>query len=220
MARPKGDPIEQRDQGYPGKRKKKTDKTIVEAERFAKMLADAPVDGDDYLAPPRFIDDKRLAPAITVWKEYAPRLDKLNLLARTDRHMFALFCIYVAEFVMANDDILKKGYSMMVPTVARGAGGKPGMMPRENPSVSRRDNAANMMIDLSMRFGLTPLDRAKLIRDSAMRFDDETLFGRRRAEVEQPAAAVAPVAAPPSGVQDGVGAARRFDSQPPGRLPN
>lgn len=215
--RRKSDPQDQKAQGYPGKRRKVVDKAIVDAERYAKLLADAPKEGDDYLAPPRFIDDPRLAHAIVVWKEYAPRLDKLNLLARTDRHLFALFCIYVAEFVQANDDILKKGYSIMVPTIARGDGGKPGKMPRKNPSVERRDTAADMMIDLSVKFGLTPLDRAKLIRESAVRFDEETLFGRRRESADAPAAEAAIAPAP----ADGVGTARQFDSPPPpGSRPN
>jgi P27 family predicted phage terminase small subunit len=181
------------------------------------MLADAPIEGDDYLAPPRFIDDPRLADAVAVWKEYAPRLDRLNLLARTDRHMFALFCVYVSEFVRAQDDILTKGYSVLVPTIAKDANGNPGKMPRENPSVARRDNAAEMMLDLSVKFGLTPLDRAKLIRESAVRFDDETLFGRRRDSIDQPAAS-APEQAPAA--VDGVGTMRSLDSPPPGSRPN
>jgi hypothetical protein len=37
-----------------------------------------------------------------------------------------------------------------------------------------------MVLDLSSKFGLTPADRNKLLRDGAMHFDDETLFGRAR----------------------------------------
>jgi P27 family predicted phage terminase small subunit len=215
------DPQDQIDQGNPSKRSKRSiDRAVIEAERFAQMLSDAPKEGDDYLAPPRFIDDPRLAHAVTVWKEYAPRLDRMNLLARTDRHLFALFCVYVAEFVQANDDVLKRGYSVMVPTIAKDANGKPGKMPRENPSVGRRDHAAEMMIELSVKFGLTPMDRAKLIRESAVRFDEETLFGRRRESAPIAADAEVAMPAPAPAPADGVGSMRRLDSPPPGSRPN
>jgi hypothetical protein len=53
-------------------------------------------------------------------------------------------------------------------------------MLRDNPSVDRRDFAAKMMLDLAEKFGFTPLDRNKLIREHAMQFDAETLFGQGR----------------------------------------
>lgn len=217
--RRKGDPEKQKARGFPNRRKSKTQRALEEMEaraaQDAKLLATGS-DAADLQALPIFINDKRLAPAIEVWKEYAPRLDKLQLLTTLDRHTFAMFCIYVSEFVIANREILDRGYSLPVPTIARQANGKPGSMLRENPAVSRRDFAAKMMLDLATKFGFTPLDRASLIAKQAIRADEETLFGRvRQAQVPVPNSPAAPEAAPTA-----AGSARNFDSPPPGTRPN
>lgn len=218
--RPKDDPRDQKAKNYPGRRRSKTENELADLERQAardaKLLEAARGETDELLALPVFIDDKRLAPAIMIWREYAPRLDKLHLLATLDRYTFALFCIYSAEFVLANRDILDNGYSILVTTVAGAkskakAGTK---MFRLNPSVDRRDHAAKMMLDLAEKFGFTPLDRAKLIRENAMHFDEETLFGRARA---------AQTANKPDAEEQRpgiVGAGRGLDSPPPGTRPN
>ncbi|WP_441268870.1 P27 family phage terminase small subunit [Bradyrhizobium sp. 215_C5_N1_2] len=135
-----------------------------------------------------------------------------------------MFCIYAAEFVAANEEILTKGYSVMVKTIS---GDK---MPRENPAVGRRDHAAKMTIDLSSKFGLSPQDRHRLLAAGAMHFDDDTLFGRA---VQRPAATPAtpedvasesaPAAEPiPAPVAEGsaIGSLSAFDSVPPGTKPN
>lgn len=200
--------------GHPGKRKTKTERAIAEAERQAKLLA-LPREGDTSDAPPAYLEDPRLAPALAVWREYAPRLDKLHLLARLDRHTFALFCVYAGEFVVACEDILVKGYSTRVRTVSGD------YMLRENPSVSRRDFAAKMVLDLSSKFGLTPADRNKLLRDGALQFDVETLFGRALPQGE--AAPAGETAAPPAPVHHdaaAIGSLGAFDSPPPGAKPN
>lgn len=199
--------------GHPGKRKTKTEKAILEAERQAKLLALPRAADDSAAAAPAYLTDARLAPARAVWDEYAPRLDQLHLLARLDKHTFALFCIYAAEFVVANEDILTKGYSVLVKTIS---GDK---MPRENPSVGRRDHAAKMVLELSSKFGLTPADRNKLLRDGAMRFDDETLFGRALPAPDVPIAGET-LAAPLAHESAAIGSLGNFDSPPPGAKPN
>lgn len=136
----------------------------AQAERLAAMLADAPTSGTDPLSPPAFVADKRLKHALVTWNDLAATLDQRGCLTKLDRQVFALFCYYRAEFIEAADDILTKGYSMLVPTIAKGKDGKTGEMYRTNPSVDRRDHAADMMMDLSKRFGLTPLDRLTLFR--------------------------------------------------------
>jgi P27 family predicted phage terminase small subunit len=92
-----------------------------------------------------------------VWREYAPRLDKLHLLARLDRHTFALFCVYAGEFVVANEDVLVKGYSVRskrFPATRCCA---------KIRRSARRDHAAKMVLEISSKFGLTPPDRNKLL---------------------------------------------------------
>lgn len=221
MGRPRGDPHDQAAMGHPGKRKTKTEKAIAEAERLAKLLAMPRTTDETSDAPPAYLDNPQMAPAMAVWREYAPRLDKLHLLARLDRHTFALFCVYAAEFVIANEDVLVNGYSKRVRTVSKD------YMLRENPSVARRDFAAKMVLDLSSKFGLTPADRNKLLRDGAMRFDDETLFGRVLPQAHQPAPD-APDAPPAAGAEAAaapqesaaIGTLSQFDSLPPGVKPN
>lgn len=167
MGRPKDNPGDQRAKGYPGKRKKKVDAAIAESERIAKLLATAPVENSQPVAPPVFLKDARIKHALVIWKEYAGKLSRLNLLEETDRYVFAVFCVYMGEFVAANDEILKKGYSVMVKTISKD------LMPRENPAVWRRDLAVKVIMELSKRFGLTPLDRFALVRDQAGAADRE-----------------------------------------------
>jgi P27 family predicted phage terminase small subunit len=211
------DPRDQKAKGFPGKRKNKTEIALAKMERAAardaQLLAQAGT-GADIQALPIFLEDKRLAPATIIWREYAPRLDKLHLLTTLDRYTFAMFCIYAAEFVLANRDILDKGYSVGVPTIAKGKDGKSGIMLRENPAVSRRDFAAKMMLDLAEKYGLTPLDRNKLIREHAMRADEETLFGRVRSQPQQPTPHAPPADDEANSM---VGSLARLDTPSPGK---
>jgi P27 family predicted phage terminase small subunit len=218
--RKKGDPRDQRSKGYPGKRKSKTDRELeamaMAAERDAQLLAAAGAGGDLQVLP-IFLNDPRLKPATMIWREYAPRLDKLNLLTTLDRHTFSMFCIYAAEFVLANKECLDKGFTIMVTTVAGSKSkGKTGsQMPRDNPALARRDFAAKMMLGLSEKFGFTPLDRNKLIREHAMQFDAETLFGQGRAMPSRDSAGTAPDQ--PAG-EDIIGSLNTLDTPTPGKM--
>jgi phage terminase small subunit len=140
------------------KRLTKTERAIATAERLARLLIAAPAETDGPLAPPVFITDQRLAPALQFWKDHAGQFVKLGTLEQPDRFAFAMLCVYVGEFIAAQDDILARGYSVNVKTIAGG------FMPRESPSVGRRDWAAKMILDLSRSFGLTKLDRLNLSR--------------------------------------------------------
>jgi phage terminase small subunit len=163
MGRRSDNPHDQAAKGFPGKRKTRVERQIAEAERLAEMLASVPPRAGDPLAPPAFIADPRLKGALAVWTEHAARLQRINLLDVEYRNLFAMFCVYMADFVAANDEILKKGYSVNVKTISGS------MMPRENPNVSRRDVAADYVLKLSAKFGLTPLDYYALMKDQANR---------------------------------------------------
>ncbi len=140
------------------KRLTKAERAIANAERLAQLLVSAPAAADGLLAPPAFITDQRLAPALQFWKEHAEQFSKLGTLEQPDRFTFAMLCVYAAEFVAAEDDILASGFSVKVKTISGDR------MARENPSVARRDFAAKMILDLSRSFGLTKLDRLNLAR--------------------------------------------------------
>src|ERR1700730_13641464 len=130
----------------------KAGRIIVEANRLADLLASAPAIPGGPLSPPMFINDPRLAGAARVWNEHAPQLEKLGLLEGLARHTFAIFCVNVGEFVQANEDIIIQVYSNRVRTISGD------YMLRENPAVNRRGEAVKNILDLSKRFGFTPLD--------------------------------------------------------------
>jgi phage terminase small subunit len=159
----------------PTKRKKrltKAERAIAEAQRLARLLADAPPASAGALAPPALIADPRLAAAHRFWIDHAEQLRGLGTLENLDRVTFAMFCVYVADFIAAEDDILAKGYSVKVKTISGD------LMPRENPSVARRDHAAKMILEMSRLFGLSKIDRlniSKLARGSDL---ESTLFNQ------------------------------------------
>ncbi len=150
------------------KRVTKTERAIVEAERLARLLADAPAASPGALAPPALLADPRLAPARRFWDGHAEQLAAIGTLKALDRFTFAMFCVYVGEFIAAEDDILAQGYSVKVKTVSGD------MMPRENPSVARRDLAAKQILEMSRMFGLSQVDRfniSKIARGAGLQGD-------------------------------------------------
>lgn len=210
MGRRKDNPHDQAAKGFPGKRKTRVERQIAEAERLAEMLASAPSRPNDPLSPPAFIADPRLKGALAVWNDHAAKLGRINLLDAEYRNLFAMFCVYMADFVAANEEILRKGYSVNVRTVSGS------MMPRENPNVSRRDVAADYVIKLSAKFGLTPLDRYALMKDQAG-LPAGTLFaGHDGAPPTKPAQPDQPPSDDQS-EQNPLGILASFDSEPPAR---
>jgi len=163
--------------------------TLAEAERLAGLLSASPTDSSELLAPPSFIADPRLAPALIVWKELAPSLQASGRLATLDRQAFAVLCYWQAEFITAADDILARGYSFMVKATT---GGK---RPWVNPSVARRDTAWAQIMALSERFGLTPLDRAALAKVRRVATGDDDGLPLTQTPAAAPAAA--PATKPP-----------------------
>jgi P27 family predicted phage terminase small subunit len=142
------------------KRKKRSTRIarqIVEANRLAALIIAAPIDGTDFAAP-GLIRDPRLAPALAVWRELTPLLAARGILDNADRLQLATLAYWYSEFIVAADDLLKRGYSVMVKTISGDR------MPRKNASASRRDHAFDKLSELSTRFGLTPLDRYALQR--------------------------------------------------------
>lgn len=208
MPRRPDNPEDQRAKGFPGKRRTKVERLIEEAEQRAKRLAASPSESHDILAPPALIDDPKLADALWIWRRYAPQLHEQNLFGDLDRLTFAMYCVYQAEFFLADEDIRKNGYSFMV---AATAGGR---RPWENPAVARRETAGKMALELSKRFGLTPLDRSTLEKIHSLR-DAGPLFRRNDDEApEGPENRQEAVEDDPIGVLD------RLDGPPPNQRPN
>jgi P27 family predicted phage terminase small subunit len=194
--------------GHPGRRRSAVRRREEEAQRVAELLATAPAEGGDAAAPPALIDRGPLtAAAIAVWRELAPKLAKTHRLQPQHRPIFAMFCVYFAEWVIANEDVLAKGHIQNVKTVAGGA------MERMRPIVIIRDRAFEMVMKLSDRFGLTPSDEYALFKDQAIAAaQNPGLFDHRPGEQrreEEPADGAL------TGGAGIVGVARRMDSEPP-----
>jgi P27 family predicted phage terminase small subunit len=147
----RNDPRDEALRGYPGQRRQRTDQAIRELERKPAPVPPPAVSS----SPPEFLRDRE---ARRLWRELVPMLRRLHLISAMDSCAFAMYCSYWGEFIAMTREIEREGYG-----AAR---------------ASRRDKAASLAIMLARRFGLTPVDRHKLIRDHAMRNDAEALFAR------------------------------------------
>jgi P27 family predicted phage terminase small subunit len=207
MGRRRDTPETQAAKGFPSKRRTKTERQIDEAEKLAALISAAPAESGDRLAPPTLLTDPRCAGALTVWREYAPKLAKLNLFTELDRHTFSIFCVYAAEFAAAQLDIMSNGYSTLVKTIS---GDK---MPRINPSVKRRDRAQAIVLEMSTRFGLTPVDYYRLVgQQSAAPAGSLFAQGNGSAAAKTELAVSMPSAPDDDGP---IGMLGKFDSAPP-----
>jgi P27 family predicted phage terminase small subunit len=159
------------------KRKTRSERQIEEANRVAMLITSAPIVGHA-LAAPGLLSDKRLAPALALWREAVPMLEARRVLDASDRFQLAMLCYWWAEFVTAADDILRRGFSVMVKTISGDR------MPRKNASANRRDHATDKIAELSAKFGLTPLDRYALQRAAKVQepADDELKLTGRHGE--------------------------------------
>lgn len=203
--------------GYPGKRSNK--RSRVSAEESAGALATAaPVSTGSPVAAvkrvvalhPKFLSEPRLKEALAIWTELEPDLKRLNLLQPLDRHTFAMYCVHMADWIIATRDIQKRGHWKNVKNV----NGEP--MPRLNPMVKVREIAERHILDIGARYGLDPANRYKLLRDQAAAPKAADLFNQQPSSADQPqASAVDPDQLPsPLGLMDDL------SSNPPGGRPN
>jgi P27 family predicted phage terminase small subunit len=185
--------------GNPGKRLTKAEKAQAEADRLAQALASAPAESGDVLAPPTMMLDERLKPAITVWRSLASDLAKMNVLTVLDRHAFAVYCIAVADYYAAVNDVLANGQTYLATT------DKGNKMRRTNPAVAIKERLAKFVFDAGAEFGLTPLTRYSLLREQA---------AHGGGQLPQNVSNEDPQSAPQSSADDLIGFAQRIDSPP------
>jgi hypothetical protein len=110
MPRRADPPAVQKAKGNPGRRKSAIAKREEEIARVAEILASAPADPADPLAPPAADRpradvrrrDRRLE------DDGAEAVDDSRLQPQ-HRPIFAMFCVYYAEFIMANEDVITNG---------------------------------------------------------------------------------------------------------------
>lgn len=200
------DAVDQDAKGNPGKRRRKP--TIADR---VKLLSEAPATSSSPLAPPVMFGLEEFEGAIRIWHEFAPQLERGNVLHRLDRHTLAMFCYYLDRFWSAVAQLAQDGTTQRVKTVAGG------YMLRDHPAIRHRDDAAKIVFDLSQKFGFSPLDRNKLMREIAGTGQPVGgLFGEGGGE-ERPAQPDAP--APDDDDPDGItGFAARNRAVPPSRM--
>jgi hypothetical protein len=90
----------------------------------------------------------------------APKLSETYRLQAQHRPLFAMFCVYYAEWVRPTRILPSQRPTQTVPTVAAG-----GSMERIRPIVKIRDQAFDQVLKLSARFGLTPTDEYALFKE-------------------------------------------------------
>lgn len=221
MGRRPDAPEVQRAKGYPGKRRGKVDRALADAERRAQAFAALPADDADPSAPPVILSDPIFAAPLAIWRQEAPRLHRAALLDPQFRLLFASFCVYLAEFWQAAQEVQENGFSQMVKTVAGG------MMQRISPAVAVRDRAHDRVIELSARFGFTPLDMYRLTKEQFLLRDrlpgggaseGDLVERARAAEVGDQGGEAAAAAGQPDAEPDVIGILQRFDSAPPGAV--
>lgn len=215
MGRRRDNPNDQKAKGYPGKRRSAVDKAIEAARKRAEMFAGAPFDANDPAAPPLMLTQPVFAAALAIWRQEAPRMKKSSLLDDQFRLLFASFCVYLAEFWQAAEEVQEKGYSRLVKTVSGD------MMPRVSPALGVRDRAHDRVIELSKSFGYTPLDMYRLMKEQYLVRDqlpgsEDDLLARARgaAPPDGPAAPAQPTD------ESIIGILSRLDSEPPSGRPN
>ena len=166
----------QEKKGNPRQRKRAEKNTRVSVEVEAgKLSAVAPVSEASPLAKPtsgqkakpvrtypKFLDDARLKESLAIWLELEPDLKRLHLLQPLDRNTFAMYCVHMADWIIATRDIQKRGHWKDV----KNMNGEP--MPRLNPMVKVREIAErhNQVGMLPAQYFLSDGDRPAISRFS------------------------------------------------------
>lgn len=87
-----------------------------------------------------------------VWKEIAPELARIGVLANVDREMFAVWCEARADWLWAQDTLKKQGKVIKTPNGHLQA----------HPALTIKRQSADLMRKLGAEFGLTPSARTKI----------------------------------------------------------
>lgn len=173
-------PAQKAARGQPAKRISKIQRATAEREAAAAELAALPV--GTKVEPPERLRGTHYVGALAVWRELGPELERTNRLQPIHRQAFAMFCIYIAEWWAASDDLATGGRSQKVKTVSGS------MMERDRPAVRWRAEAYAAAQDAAKHFGLTPREEYSLFKDqSTVARENPGLFGNAPAAANDPA---------------------------------
>lgn len=152
-------------------RKSRVQRQTEAREAAAAVIAELPV--GTALAPPDALREPHYAKALGVWNELGPDLERTNRLQPIHRQAFAMFCIYIAEWWQASEDLATGGRSQSVKTVSGS------MMERDRPAVRWRAEAFSNAMEAAKQFGLTPREEYALFKDqTVVARENPSLFGR------------------------------------------
>lgn len=200
MGRRPDTPQMQDSKGNPGKRMSKAARALAEAERLAALMAAAPAESNNPLAPPAILEIPALLPALEVWRRYVPRLRDMNIIKpEIHRDMFALFCIHLADYYKAVQEVAEKGSEYRTKT---------GFI-RPRRAALLKEHLPPVLMDMSKKWGLTAIDFYSLIREQA---------AHGSAPVTAPVRDINGSASTHGDDNDLVGMAARSDSIPPATL--
>jgi P27 family predicted phage terminase small subunit len=190
----------------PTTRKSKAAKAAEERQAAVEVLAAQPIEPRTALDPPAELQAPHFAMALAKWHEVGPELERTNRLQPLHRQMFAMLCIYLAEWWSACEDLAVNGAGQQVETVA---GGK---MERARPASRQRAEAYAAARDLAQQFGLTPREEYALFKDqTVVARENPSLFGRT---------ATAPANDEPAAPTSSIGGMKSMRSEPPSRQVN
>lgn len=122
--------------GDPGKRHRSR-----EGEPTPDLLVRVP-------KPPRYLT----ARAAAVWRETAPELVRMRLMAKIDTGLFAGYCSAAARYQEAEEHLKTEPWTT---STARGGA-------RPNPWIKISDDSLARMQKLASEFGLSPSNRARI----------------------------------------------------------
>ena len=213
MGRRKDQPEVQKAKGYPSRQRKKTDAEL-------KAKAAGPTAEEQLLAsmdiaglrpPPRFAR-KEFKEERDVWMAVAPRLRTTLRASAEFQAPLVAYCDAVARYNRCVLALRREGYVVKVKTVSGDE------MPRSNPNEKIRQQALAEILSLSDRFGFTPRDNFALLLDQRRVLEAGAGQGQGQGDLGLPT--TPDPSQTPAGAADPVGGMDRFDSLPPGSLPN
>lgn len=130
---------------------------LVKGERKDRINDDAPIPDLEEVVAPEWLSEE----ALTVWDEYAPRLERRKVLTAWDVEAFAGWCDAASRRRTAAEHLDAEGEVIVSEVFDRN--GKPtGTRSTQSPWMLVWKSANEVMQRVGARFGLTPSERSQL----------------------------------------------------------
>lgn len=97
-------------------------------------------------------------PALSIWHELKPELERMNFIRPTDRHALSRYCDTMAEYWRVTLALRSKSQGLTYETT-----GPNGSMTRINPLFLIQDRLEKRLMMLEDRFGMNPMARQQIM---------------------------------------------------------